>query len=79
MKENDTPDSPQVPLPEIKRREEETTSIIKIVSKGGRLTVTTEFVPELDPKNPTFDQASAAIGLQAIAEFLKNVSDGANN
>ena len=74
MKENEAP----VPLPEIKQRSDKTTSIITLVSDNGRLTVTTDFEPQLDPKNPTFDQAAAAIGLQAIAEFLRKISSDNN-
>lgn len=44
---------------------------IKLRVKDNSIQVKMDFWPDMNPKNPTFDQVAGSVGVAAIAEFIR--------
>lgn len=48
-----------------------TYSTIRLRVKDGVIQLKLDFSPQINPQKLTFDQAAAAVGVQAISEFIR--------
>ena len=48
-----------------------TYSTIRLRVHNGTISVRLDFQPQIDPKNLTFDQMAASVGVQAISQFIQ--------